>query len=124
MRYWFIVAVFAAACASVEPDTQTGAPRPEFAEDRGGPAYADARDVASDAEVRDARRAYRSACRTRHSEAYCECMTGGMAQALPPGHLAVATAAFTGADVQASQDIRDRVARTRSEVERGCSQFR
>jgi len=121
MKYWLVAAVFAAACASAEP-AQTQ--RPEMAEDRGGPVYADARDVASDAEVRDARRAYRAACQTRHSDAYCECMTGGMAQILPPQELAVATAAFSGRAVQAPQDVRDRVEARRTEVDRGCMQFR
>ncbi len=92
-----------------------------------GPAtqpYADARSTASDEEVRGARRAYRAACQTRHSEAYCECMTGGMAQALVPTDLAIATAEFSGQSVPASEPARARVASMRSEIDRGCAQFR
>jgi hypothetical protein len=47
-----------------------------------------------------------------------------MAQVLPPADLAIATAAFTGQTVQASQAARDRVAARRTEVDRGCAQFR
>src|SRR5690242_3699658 len=65
------------------------------------PTYEDARSNASDADVRVARRAYRGACERHNSTGYCECMTGGMAQALSPSELAVATAAFTGAHVNA-----------------------
>ncbi len=118
MKAWIVALVFvAAACATDQPAAQS-----ETAV--ASPSYEDARSSASDAEVRDARRAYRAACQTRHSQAYCECMTGGMAQALAPADLAVATAAFTGASVQASQAARERVAATRAQVDGGCAQFR
>jgi hypothetical protein len=126
MKYLLLAAVFAfaAACAS-DPATQSagnsGSGQSAQAQT---PNYEDARSTASDAEVRDARRAYRAACQTRHNDAYCECMTGGMAQALPPSDLAVATAAFTGQTVSASQETRARVEAMRAEVERGCTQFR
>lgn len=117
MRAWIIAFAFAAAaCAASPPAAQS--------ETAAAPSYEDARSGASDEEVRDARRAYRAACQTRHSQAYCECMTGGMAQALAPADLAIATSAFTGASVQASQAARDRVAARRAEVEGGCAQFR
>jgi hypothetical protein len=73
--------------------------------------------------VRVARRAYRAACERHNSVDYCECMTGGMAQALSPSELAVATAAFTGAHVNASAETRAHVEAMRTEVDRGCSQF-
>jgi hypothetical protein len=121
MRHWLIVALFAVACASPAP---SGAQRPEIAEEWGGPVYADARDRATEEQIRDARRAYRAACQTRNSHGWCECMTGGMAQVLHPDDLAIATADFSGQPVQAPQAARDRVAAGRSEVERGCEQFR
>lgn len=124
MKYWIVAALFAAACASAEPtpgapDGSASAPAAASTD------YAtDARSTATDAEVRDARRAYRAVCQQTQSDGYCECMTGGMAQALPPSELTVATAAFTGAAVQASQEVRDRVAATRTQIDSGCAQFR
>jgi len=88
------------------------------------PTYGDARSTASDEEVRVARRAYRAACQQLNDAGYCECMTGGMAQALTPDQLALATAAFTGQSVAASAETRAHVEATRAEVERGCAQFR
>lgn len=118
MKPWIIALVLVAACAAAHP----------AAEAQGGPtqtpSYEDARSMASDAEVRDARRAYRAACQTRNSEGYCECMTGGMAQVLPPAELAVATADLTGRSIETSQEVRDRVAARRAELDRGCAQFR
>jgi hypothetical protein len=117
MKRWIVALVFVAACAAGQPATQAAGQSQT-------PTYEDARSTATDAEVRDARRAYRAACQTRHSGAYCECMTGGMAQILPPADLAIATAAFTGQSVQASQEARDRVEIRRTEVDRGCAQYR
>jgi hypothetical protein len=114
MKAWIVALVFTAACVASQPAAQTNQT----------PNYGDARTTASDDEVRVARRAYRAACQTRHALDYCECMTGGMAQVLPPADLAIATAAFTGATVQASQEARDRVEARRTEVDRGCAQFR
>lgn len=125
MKYWMFAVLFAAACASPEPAAapqQGGAAPAEAAQS--SPTYDDARSSASDAEVRDARRAYRYACQQGQSEAYCECMTGGMAQALAPRELAVATAALTGQNVAASTETRSRVDSVRTEVDRGCVQFR
>jgi hypothetical protein len=51
-------------------------------------------------------------------------MTGGMAQALAPADLAVATAAFSGQSVAASAESRAHVNATRAQVEGGCAQFR
>ncbi|MGE0045974.1 MAG: hypothetical protein AB7J28_04630 [Hyphomonadaceae bacterium] len=44
----------------------------------------DARSMASDAEVGEARRYYRAQCETFESAAFCECVTAGVAQALAP----------------------------------------
>ena len=118
MKIWIVTLVFVAACAASQPAAQTSSSSSQ------APTYEDARSTATDEEVRVARRAYRAACQTRHSDAYCECMTGGMAQILAPADLAIATAAFTGQSVQASQEARDRVDASRTEVDRGCAQYR
>lgn len=88
------------------------------------PTYSDARSYASDEEVRVARRAYRAACQRTQSVDFCECMTGGMAQALAPADLALATAAFNGQPASGSQAARARVEEAQAEVEPGCAQFR
>lgn len=121
MKCWWIIAVLAAACVSAAPAQPR---RPEIVENWGGPIYTDARDIATEEQIRDARRAYRAACETRNSNAYCECMTGGMAQLLHPEDLVIASADFSGQTVQAPQAARDRVAAGRSGVEPGCEQFR
>lgn len=60
---------------------------------QGGLTYSqDARTQASEEDVRAARRAYRAECQLHQSIGYCECMTGGMAQALTPADLRTATA--------------------------------
>jgi hypothetical protein len=53
-------------------------------------AIPDARSVASDAEVGEARRAYRASCERTESAGFCECLTAGVAQALPPSDVRVA----------------------------------
>ena len=50
-------------------------------------------------------------------------MTGGMAQALSPSELAVATATFTGASVEASAETRAHVAAVSAQVDHGCATF-
>lgn len=44
----------------------------------------DARSIASDSDIRDARRAYRDACNRYQNPDYCDCTTSGVAQALAP----------------------------------------
>lgn len=51
---------------------------------------ADARSVASDREVGEARRAYRNQCNQFESAAFCECVTAGVAQVLPPAEVRLA----------------------------------
>lgn len=122
MRLWIIAALFAAACAAAP---ETPPPQEPAAQVQASPSrYGDARTVASDAEVRDARRAYRAACGQQRSEGYCECMTGGMAQALAPAELALATADFTGQSIAASAADRQRMQSVRQDVEASCAQFR
>src|SRR5512143_2607973 len=104
MKYLILNAVlFAAACAAgAGASMQTAAAQGgQTSSSNSSPTYQDARSTASDEEVRVARRAYRGACERHNSTGYCECMTGGMAQALSPSELQVATAAFTGAQTSA-----------------------
>lgn len=55
-----------------------------------GPPSLDARSVASDREVGEARRGYRAACQRYESAGFCECITAGVAQALPPADVRMA----------------------------------
>ena len=50
----------------------------------------DARTVASDEEVGQARRAYRAQCGRFESAAFCDCVTAGVAQALAPSDVRLA----------------------------------
>jgi hypothetical protein len=53
-------------------------------------AASDARAIASDREVGEARRAYRAACDRVESTGFCECVTAGVAQALHPSEVRIA----------------------------------
>lgn len=50
----------------------------------------DARTLASDREVGEARRAYRNACNQYQSPGFCDCVTAGVAQALMPAEVRIA----------------------------------
>jgi hypothetical protein len=50
----------------------------------------DARSLASDQAVGEARRAYRAACSAHQNAAYCDCTTAGVAQALMPDEVGIA----------------------------------
>lgn len=50
----------------------------------------DARTLASDQDVAEARRAYRNACAQHQSPGYCDCVTAGVAQALMPSEVRIA----------------------------------
>ena len=126
MKYLILAAVLiAAACATpgAQSSQAEAAQGGQSSSASSSPNYQDARSSASDEEVRVARRAYRGACERRNSTGYCECMTGGMAQALSPSELAVATAAFTGVSVQASAQMRAHVEAVRTQVDHGCATF-
>ena len=77
-----------------------------------------------------ARRAYRAECQRRQSVEYCECMTGGMAQALAPADLRTATAllAHDLAGAEAPPDLSaDSVAAAReaaAQFEPSCRAYR
>lgn len=63
----------------------------------------DARTMASDREVGEARRGYRAQCNRYESASFCECVTAGMAQALAPSDLRLA-ARTVGARITAQGD--------------------
>ncbi len=115
MRLLIVTALFVAACAS-EPAQSTSS-------QTANPNYDDARSAASDADVGAARRAYRAACERRASTARCECLTGGMAQALAPADLNVATAAMSGAAAPANAAAQARIAAAQSASERACTAY-
>lgn len=50
----------------------------------------DARTIASDQEVGEARRAYRNACNEYESPGFCDCVTAGVAQVLMPSEVRIA----------------------------------
>lgn len=50
----------------------------------------DARSLASDREVGEARRAYRNACNQYESPGFCDCVTAGVAQVLMPSEVRIA----------------------------------
>lgn len=75
------------------PDTaamRAEAPAPAPAPLGEAAAIPDARSMASDAEVGQARRAYRAACSRYESAGFCDCVTAGVAQALMPQEVRVA----------------------------------
>lgn len=122
MKYLVLAALVVVACTTAVPSLAAGARHQTTA--TSSPTYDDARSNATDEEVWVARRAYRGACERHNSVGYCECMTGGMAQALAPSELAVATAAFNGAHVNASAEVRAHVESVRAQVDHGCASFR
>lgn len=99
MRKVFAAAALAAtvsiatlAFAQTKPYDRTDQdmPRPQLALAQSAPPVEDARSLASDADVGDARRSYRAACDAYQSTAYCECVTAGVAQALVPQEVRIA----------------------------------
>ncbi|MGE3142252.1 MAG: hypothetical protein AB7L65_02930 [Hyphomonadaceae bacterium] len=113
---FYVLSIFAlAAVAVAQAKPQEAAPAPGFV-------GADARSVASDADVRVARRACRAACVRGNGAEYCECMTGAMAQILAPADLQAAAAAFAGQEAAGAQAAR--VAEARAAAEPPCATFR
>lgn len=54
----------------------------------------DARTLASDQDVGQARRAYRAACSRQENAGFCDCVTAGVAQALMPAEVRMAARTF------------------------------
>jgi len=65
-------------------------PQPYLATEQVAPPIQDARALASDQEVAEGRRAYRSACAEYQTAEYCDCVTAGVAQALMPAEVHIA----------------------------------
>jgi hypothetical protein len=55
----------------------------------------DARALANDEDVADARRTYRAACSQYESDGFCDCVTAGVAQALMPEEVRIAARSFS-----------------------------
>ncbi len=97
MRKVFAAAALAAtvsiatlAFAQTKPPGETYIPEQQLATRAMSPQSEDARSLASDADVADARRSYRAACDAYQSTGYCECVTAGVAQALMPQEVRIA----------------------------------
>ena len=98
----------------------------------------DARQVASDAEVGVARRAYRASCQRYQSFGFCDCLTAGVAQALAPAEVRIAARgigswinaqgdAAGGADTDATSpgsNSMTRIDQVQSHYAETCAQFR
>jgi len=98
----------------------------------------DARQIASDAEVGVARRAYRASCQRYQSFGFCDCLTAGVAQALAPAEVRIAARgigswinaqgdAAGGADTDATSpgaNSRMRIDQVQAHYAETCAQFR
>lgn len=100
----------------------------------GGPSVVpDARALASDADVGQARRAYRAACSREENAGFCDCVTAGVAQSLMPDEVRMAARTF-GERIPAQGDafVSDspamssaaRIEQTEAQYANACAQFR
>lgn len=98
---------------------------------------ADARSLASDAAVGDARRYYRNQCNQYESPGFCECVTAGVAQALMPEEVRIAgrtigerinaqgDAAYSSqSDAGVAMSSAERIEQVEGHYADACSQFR
>jgi hypothetical protein len=105
----------------------------------GGPSVVpDARALASDQEVGQARRGYRAACSQHENAGFCDCVTAGVAQALMPSEVRIAARTFGDripaqgdAYAAADTDMTETGASSAARIEQveahyadACSQFR
>ncbi|MGD9965998.1 MAG: hypothetical protein AB7T59_05725 [Hyphomonadaceae bacterium] len=99
----------------------------------------DARSLASDREVGEARRYYRAQCeRSGETHAFCECVTAGVAQALMPAEVRIAangvddrlpaqgdaTMSSESDALPAGANSADRIAQVEGHYADACAQFR
>lgn len=129
MKYLIVGALVLGALAfESAAQAQTKAPPAEFS-------APDARSIASDAEVGQARRAYRDACNRAQSSGSCDCVTAGIAQALAPDEVNLAARTIgerTNASVTAPEtDVppigassADGIAHVEAFYANSCAQFR
>jgi hypothetical protein len=114
-------------------------PRPPMIAPAGGPSVVpDARALASDRDVGEARRAYRAACSQHETAGFCDCVTAGVAQALMPAEVRIAARSFReripaqgDSYASASSDVAIEGASSAARIEQveahyadACSQFR
>jgi hypothetical protein len=138
-KHLAVVMLTAAASAATIAMAQTGAG--QMTEPAGPPAAMsspDARSLASDQEVGEARRFYRAQCERHQSHTFCECVTAGVAQALMPAEVRMA-ARTIGERINAEGDAplvagtdrapvgatsQDRIEQAESHYADACAQFR
>jgi hypothetical protein len=114
-------------------------PSPPMIAPAGGPSVVpDARALASDREVGEARRGYRAACQRHENFGFCDCVTAGVAQALMPSEVRIAARSFgdripAQGDAYASADSdmtetgassSARIAQVEAHYADTCAQFR
>lgn len=93
----------------------------------------DARSLASDQQVGEARRAYRAACSQEENAGFCDCVTAGVAQALMPDEVRLAARTF-GERLPAEGDAYQsesppmssaaRIEQVEAQYANACAQFR
>lgn len=97
----------------------------------------DARSLASDQAVGEARRYYRNQCNLHESAGFCECVTAGVAQALMPDEVRLAgrtigerinaqgDAAYSArSDASAAMSSAERIEQVEGHYADACAQFR
>lgn len=98
----------------------------------------DARSLAGDQEVAEARRYYRAQCEQHESSGFCECVTAGVAQALMPAEVRIAgrtigeritaqgDAAFSSEsdNTMGAQSSAERIEMIEGHYADACAQFR
>lgn len=98
----------------------------------------DARALANDREVGEARRAYRASCSQHETAGFCDCVTAGVAQALMPAEVRIAARTFSDripaqgdAYAAAQSDLTpvgassaERIAQVEAHYADACAQFR
>ena len=93
----------------------------------------DARSLASDQQVGEARRAYRAACQRDENAGFCDCVTAGVAQSLMPDEVRLAARTFgeripaQGDAYQSDQPAMSSAARieqVEAQYADACAQFR
>lgn len=111
---------------------QTVEPHAPMIAPAGGPSVVpDARDLSSDQQVGEARRAYRAACSQHENAGFCDCVTAGVAQALMPVEVRMAARSFSEripaqGDAYASDGDSSaaRIEQVEAQYADACSQFR
>lgn len=97
----------------------------------------DARSLASDQQVADARRYYRAQCNEYESQGFCECVTAGVAQALMPEEVRIAARTIgerinaqgdagysADTDATAAMSSAERIEQVEGHYADACAQFR